>query len=90
MFQKYKHSAQVMFLNIHKLYAKIRHISLNYAFETMNLDRVYADAHFENEGSNRILRKVGMNFIETFYIEDIKCNWYKIDKNEYENRKLSR
>jgi [ribosomal protein S5]-alanine N-acetyltransferase len=64
--------------------------SLNYAFETMNLDRVYADAHCENEGSNRILRKVGMNFIETFYIEDIKCNRYKIDKNEYENRKLSR
>ncbi len=59
-------------------------ISLNYAFNTLKIDEVYAAASCENLASNKILQKVGMNFIETFYYEDINCNWYKIDKNKYD------
>ncbi len=59
-------------------------ISLDYAFNTIKIDEVYAAASCENLASNKILQKVGMNFIETFYYEDINCNWYKIDKNKYD------
>ena len=38
----------------------------------------------KNIASNKILQKVGMKFIENFYYENIKCNWYKIEKNNYE------
>jgi [ribosomal protein S5]-alanine N-acetyltransferase len=64
--------------------------TLEYAFDKLNIDTVYASAHCENEGSNKILKKVGLNFIETFYYQDIKCNWYKIDKHEYESKKPNR
>lgn len=64
--------------------------SLDYAFETLKLDEVFAAASCENEASNRILRKVGLNFIGTFYYDNIKCNWYKIEKQEYETRKSNR
>jgi ribosomal-protein-alanine N-acetyltransferase len=63
------------------------HVSLEYAFSTLNIDEIYAAASIENEGSNKILNKIGMNFIETFYYEDIKCNWYKMDKSDYKNKK---
>lgn len=62
-------------------------VSLEYAFNQLNIAEVYGAASCENVGSNKILKKVGLKFIETFYYEDIKCNWYKIDKNEYFNRK---
>jgi ribosomal-protein-alanine N-acetyltransferase len=63
------------------------HASLEYAFSILNIDEIYAAASIENEGSNKILNKIGMNFIETFYYEDIKCNWYKMDKSDYKNKK---
>ncbi len=65
-------------------------VSLDHAFNKLNVDEVYAAASIENEGSNKILKKVGLKFIETFYYDGTKCNWYKIDKNEYINRKPNR
>ena len=62
-------------------------ISLNYAFNRLNLSEVYAAAHCENEGSNKILRKIGFTFVETFYYQDIQCNWYKMDKYQYKDLK---
>jgi len=56
---------------------------LDYAFNTMKLEEVFASASCENAGSNRILQNIGLKFIETYYYEDIKCNWYRIDKKEY-------
>ena len=58
--------------------------SLKYAFEKLKVDEVYAMADCENTGSNNILKKLGMNCIETFDYEGIKHNWYKIEKREYE------
>ncbi|MDT8413838.1 MAG: GNAT family N-acetyltransferase [Flavobacteriaceae bacterium] len=61
--------------------------SIDYAFNMLNLEKVYAAANCENIGSNKILQKVGLNFIETFYYEDLKCNWYSMDKNDYDIKK---
>jgi len=62
---------------------------LAYAFDNLNLEVVYASASIENIASNTILKKIGLNFIETYYYKDIKCNWYRIMKSEYEQIKIN-
>jgi len=64
--------------------------SLAYAFNNLNLEVVYASANVENIASNSILEKLGLSFIETYYYEGIKCNWYKIDKIGFEKIKNNR
>lgn len=44
----------------------------------------------ENEGSNKILKKVGLEFIEKFDLDGIEHNWYKIERKEHENKKPNR
>ena len=63
---------------------------MNYAFDKLNADEVYAMADCENDGSNKILKKVGLIFIEKFDLDGVEHNWYKIDKTEYENKKPNR
>jgi len=60
--------------------------SLNYAFNKLRADEVYAMADCDNHGSNKILRKVGLNFIEKFDLDGIEHNWYRIDRKQYDNR----
>lgn len=60
--------------------------SLDYAFDKLNAKEVYAIADCRNEGSNKILKKVGLHIIETFDLDGVKHNWYKIDQAEYENK----
>ena len=62
-------------------------VSLDYAFNILKVEEVFAAASCENVGSNKILQKIGLNLIETFFYEDIECNWYKINKNDYEKNK---
>ena len=65
--------------------------ALDYAFTILKVEEVFAAASCKNIGSNKILQKIGLNLIETFYFEDIECNWYKIDKTDYKkNRGLQK
>lgn len=61
--------------------------SLTYAFDKLNTNQVFAMADCMNDGSNRILKKVGLKFIETFYLEGSKHNWYRIERAEYIDQK---
>jgi ribosomal-protein-alanine N-acetyltransferase len=61
--------------------------SLAYAFDQLSAKEVYAMAHCENDGSNKILKKVGFNLVERFDHMGIDHNWYKMEKMAYENRK---
>lgn len=61
--------------------------SLDYAFDKLNTTKVCAIADCENEASNRVLNKVGLKIIETFYLEGVKHNWYEINRTEYKNKK---
>jgi len=54
--------------------------SIEYAFNQLQANQVYAMADCKNKGSNNILTKVGMRFIESFDFEGVKYNWYKIEK----------
>jgi ribosomal-protein-alanine N-acetyltransferase len=62
--------------------------SLEFAFDKLKTDEVYAIADCKNDGSNKILQKVGLQFIETFDLNGIKHNWYKINRTEFEKQKL--
>jgi RimJ/RimL family protein N-acetyltransferase len=64
--------------------------SLSYGFDILNCKEIYAAAHFENSNSNKILSKLGFNFVETFDYLNLKQNWYKMDKNDWEENQLFR
>jgi ribosomal-protein-alanine N-acetyltransferase len=52
--------------------------SFNYIFKMLDLKRVCGAAHIDNIGSNRILQKVGLKFINEFIYDGAKHNWYEI------------
>lgn len=58
-------------------------VALKYAFETLQLEEIYASAHIENQASNKILQKLGLKLIDTFLYDGLKCNWYKMDLKEF-------
>jgi RimJ/RimL family protein N-acetyltransferase len=60
--------------------------SLAYGFNELNLNEIYAAANVENIGSNTILRKIGMQFVETFYYEAALQNWYKITQTDWQQK----
>lgn len=57
--------------------------TLSYAFDTLRLPAVYAMADVKNEASNTVLKKAGLQFIETFDYEGEAHNWFKIIKEEW-------
>ena len=62
---------------------------LRYGFKDLNLKEICAAAHIDNIGSNKVLQKIGMNFIEKFIFMDIDCNWYKLSSSEFLNIQTS-
>jgi len=64
--------------------------SIDYGFEKLNLNEIYAMADCENIKSNNVLTKNGLKFIVTFDLDGIRHNWYKIDKIEWTNRTPNR
>lgn len=61
--------------------------ALNYGFEIMNLKEIYGGAHIENIASNKVLQKVGLKFLETFEYDSAPHHWYKISKDEWQEKR---
>lgn len=61
---------------------------LNYAFENLKTDKVYAICHIENLGSKNVLLKSGLKLIETFNYDGAEHNWFELNKAEWLNSKL--
>ena len=59
--------------------------SLQYAFKELNANEIYAIAECENINSNKLLKKVGLKYIEKFDLNGVIHNWYKIDKSEFKS-----
>jgi len=57
--------------------------SLEYGFKKLNYDIIYGAADIENIASNKVLKKIGLNFKNEFSFKNVKCNWYELKKNEY-------
>lgn len=58
--------------------------SVQYGFNTMRLNEIYAMADVGNGASNKILKKSGLKFIETFTFQGVEHNWYCLKKEEWE------
>ncbi|QXP66210.1 GNAT family N-acetyltransferase [Polaribacter sp. AHE13PA] len=56
---------------------------LEYGFKTMNLDIIYGAAEIENIGSNKILQKIGLEFVNEFKEGNELVNWYELKKENY-------
>ncbi|KUJ50951.1 GNAT family N-acetyltransferase [Chryseobacterium sp. JAH] len=56
---------------------------LNYAFNEMKLDQVFAYADVENDASNHVLRKLGFEEKGTFIDEGDNCFWYQLKKENF-------
>jgi [ribosomal protein S5]-alanine N-acetyltransferase len=52
---------------------------VEYAKDIMKIETLTAGAHIENIGSNKILQKLGMTFINQYDWEGNPWNWYEID-----------
>ncbi|MGO4289732.1 GNAT family N-acetyltransferase [Chitinophaga sp. RAB17] len=60
--------------------------SLNYGFNQLKPDAIYACADVENIGSNRVLEKTGFKMQETFQLDQVLHNWFKISREEWAQR----
>jgi RimJ/RimL family protein N-acetyltransferase len=54
--------------------------SLDYGFNDLNIEIIYAMAHCENESSNHILRKLGFEKTGEFTEPDGLCFWYELKR----------
>lgn len=57
--------------------------SLRFGFLELKLDEIFGAADIANIGSNKILKKVGLNWIETFPFEGVEHNWYGIKRENW-------
>ena len=57
--------------------------ALKYGFETLELEEIFAGAHVDNIGSNKVLQKVGLRLIEVFEFDGDDHNWYGISKSDW-------
>lgn len=57
--------------------------SLDFGFNDLNIDTIYAHAHSENEGSNHILRKLGFEKTGEFTEPDGICFWYELKRDKF-------
>lgn len=62
--------------------------SLAYGFNELKLPQVFAMADVQNAGSNAVLKKVGLQFIEVFHEGNVPHNWYRITREEWNNKGL--
>lgn len=57
--------------------------SLQYGFDVLKANEIYAMAQVENKASNKILANVGFSLIETFTYDNEEHNWYKIERDKF-------
>lgn len=57
---------------------------LHFGFTTMNYNIIYGAAEVGNVASNKILQKIGLQFVNTFDHKGVDVNWYELKKSDYE------
>ena len=57
---------------------------LDYGFNDLNIKTIFGAAEIDNIASNKILQKIGLQFINKFRFEDGIANWYELKKEDYE------
>ncbi|OSY88818.1 GNAT family acetyltransferase [Tenacibaculum holothuriorum] len=57
---------------------------LDFGFKQMNYDIIYGAAETDNIGSNKILQKIGLQYVNNFLFEGTDAKWYELKKTDYE------
>ncbi|WP_415328488.1 GNAT family N-acetyltransferase [Chryseobacterium sp. MMS23-Vi53] len=57
--------------------------SLDFGFNDLKIDTIYAHAHSQNDGSNHILRKLGFEKTDEFTEPDGICFWYELKREKF-------
>ena len=52
--------------------------TLDFGFQELNIKTIYGAAEKDNIASNKVLKKIGLNFINEFKYENVPCNWYEL------------
>lgn len=52
--------------------------TLDFGFKKLNIKTICGAAEKDNIASNKVLRKIGLNFINEFKYENVLCNWYEL------------
>lgn len=58
-------------------------VSLDYGFEKLKQDKIYAMADVRNSASRHTLEKSGLHFIEQFNYKGEEHDWFEITKEEW-------
>ena len=61
---------------------------LDFGFNKLNIDTICGAAEKDNIASNKILQNIGLNFVNEFTYEQVACNWYELNKDDY-GKKMS-
>lgn len=56
---------------------------LDFGFNKLNLKTICGAAEKGNLASNKVLQKIGLKFINEFTYENVACNWYTLNKDDY-------
>ena len=56
---------------------------LDFGFNKLNLKTICGAAEKVNLASNKVLQKIGLKFINEFTYENVACNWYELNKDDY-------
>lgn len=57
---------------------------LDFGFNELDIKTICGAAEIDNMASNKVLQKIGLQFINVFPFEDVKANWYELKKEDYE------
>jgi [ribosomal protein S5]-alanine N-acetyltransferase len=63
--------------------------SLDYGFNTLKYNEICAAAEIDNIGSNKVIQKLGMSWIETFMFENDLHNWYELKRQNWLSDKIN-
>ena len=59
--------------------------SLEHGFMTLGLQEINAAADATHKASQKVLMKSGMQFHETFFFLGQECNWYGLNRKQWES-----
>lgn len=57
---------------------------LDWGFQNLNTETIYAITDLDNAGSIHVLSKLGFELKDVFqYDENLKCNWFELNKTDW-------
>ena len=65
-------------------------ITLDFAFDTLRIDKVLNDIRAENKNMNSISRRIGFQFVEDFERDGAKYNLYELTRSNYGRETLEK